>query len=157
MPRFKFRFRALASTIPLILAAVFARSELVPAARPCISLGETSVQLAQGAWQAQLNVSFTRDAAAATVRVQIVDSAEMADFAVVDDIDTADANACPVTAATRFVAIAAAPTTAEPVIYLSPDGNADYRIFVRSTRLTTHEAAALVVGASGGHPVHAAL
>src|SRR3954447_10700849 len=128
MLRFEFRLQILASTIPLIVAGLFARSELVPAARPCISLGETSVQLAPGSWQAQLNVSFTSDRAAATVRVQIVDSAEMADFAVVDDIDTAESDACPVTAATRFIAIAATPSTAEPVIYLSPDGDADYRI-----------------------------
>src|SRR4051812_36513206 len=111
MLRFKFRFKFLASTIPLILAAVLARGELSPAARPCISLGETSMQLAQGSWQAQLHVSFTGDPAAATVRVQTVDSAEMADFAVVDDIDSAEADACPVTAATRFVAIAVAPSS----------------------------------------------
>src|SRR4051812_1810474 len=159
MLRFKFRFKILASTIPLILAGVFARSEILPAARPCISLGETSVQLASGSWQAQLNVSFTSDPAAATVRVQIVDSAEMADFAVVDDIDSAEADVCPVTAATRFVAIAASPSAAEPVIYLSGEGNADYRIFVRSNHVTPREAAALIVGAGGGHArvIHAAL
>jgi hypothetical protein len=159
MLRFKLRFRILASTIPLILAAVFARSELRPAAGPCISLGETSVQLAQGFGQAPFNVSFTSDRAAATVRVQIVDSAEMADFAVVDDIDTAEADACPVSAATRFIAIAATPSTAEPVIYLSPDGDADYRIFVQSSHFTAREAAALIVGAGGGRApvVHAAL
>src|SRR3954462_8704542 len=143
MLRFEFRLQILASTIPLIVAGVFARSELVPAARPCISLGETSVQLAPGSWQAQLNVSFTSDPEAATVRVQIVDSAEMADFAVVDDIDSsAAADACAVTAATRFVGIAAAPSAAEPVIYLSGEGNADYRIFVRSNHVTPREAAA---------------
>jgi hypothetical protein len=38
------------------------------------------------------------------------------------------------------------------VIYLSPDGDADYRIFVQSSHFTAREAAALIVGASGGHP-----
>jgi hypothetical protein len=144
------RFKILASTIPLIMAAVFARSELAPAARPCIALGETSVQMAPGPWQTHLNVSFTDDPALATVRVQLVDGAEAADFVVVDDIDSTEANACVVTAATRFVAIAALPSTAGPVIYLSQDGNADYRIFVRSKRFTPREAAALIVGAGGG-------
>jgi hypothetical protein len=37
------------------------------------------------------------------------------------------------------------------VIYLSPDGPADYRIFVRSKTFTAREAAALIVGAGGGH------
>jgi hypothetical protein len=36
------------------------------------------------------------------------------------------------------------------VIYLSADGPADYRIFVRSKTFSAREAAALIV-ASGGH------
>jgi hypothetical protein len=150
------RFKILASTVPLLLAGVFAGSELVPAARPCITVGETSVQIAPDSWHAQINVRFTKDPALATVRVQMVDSAEVADFAYVDDIDSTEANACEVTAATRFVAIAALAAAAGPVIYLSQDGNADYRIFVRSKHFTPREAAALIVGASGGHPRMAA-
>jgi hypothetical protein len=43
------------------------------------------------------------------------------------------------------------------VIYLSPAGPADYRIFVRSKTFTAHDAAALIVGASGGrHRLQAA-
>ncbi|HMH97034.1 MAG TPA: hypothetical protein VK577_10715, partial [Bradyrhizobium sp.] len=57
--------------------------------------------------------------------------------------------ACAANAATRFVAISASPPPSAPVIYLSPDGPADYRIFVHSKRFTTRDAAALVVGASG--------
>jgi hypothetical protein len=37
------------------------------------------------------------------------------------------------------------------VIYLSQTGPADYRIFVRSKTFTPRDAAALIVGASGGH------
>jgi hypothetical protein len=150
------RFKILASALPLFLAAVFARSEWVPSARPCITVGETSVQIAPLPWQAELNVSFTSDPALATVRVQLVDDAEEADFVVVDDVDSAEASACEGTATTRLVAIAASASTAEPVIYLSSDGNADYRIYVRSKRFTPREAAALIVGASGGHPRMAA-
>jgi hypothetical protein len=39
-----------------------------------------------------------------------------------------------------------------PVIYLSKDGPADYRIFVRSKSFTARDAAALIVGAGDGHP-----
>jgi hypothetical protein len=151
MLRLKMRFKILASTIPLILAGVLAHGELVPAARPCISVGETSVQMAPGPWLAQLKVGFTSDPGLATVRVQIVDSAEAADFAVVDDIDSDEANACQVTPATRFVAIAASVPASEPLIYLSADGDADYRIFVQSKHFTPREAAALIVGARGAH------
>ena len=84
------RFRILASAVPLMIAAVFARGGLLPGPHPCIAVGETSLQIASVPWRADLHVSFTDDPAFATVRVQISDSAEAADFAVVDDVDTAE-------------------------------------------------------------------
>jgi hypothetical protein len=141
------RLKILTSTIPLILAGVFARGELWPAKRPCIAIGETSAQIAANPRQTQFNVSFTSDPAMATVRVQIVDTAEAADFAYADDVDGTEADACEVTAATRLIGIAEKPSAAGPVIYLSPGGDADYRIYVQSNRFTAREAAALIVGA----------
>jgi hypothetical protein len=111
-------------------------------------IGSASVQITASPWQAQLQVSFTSDPSTATVRVQISESAGAADFAVVDDVDSAEDGACAANAATRFVAISASPALSAPVIYLSPDGPADYRIFVHSKRFTARDAAALVVGAS---------
>ena len=145
------RFKILASAVPLIVVAVFARGGLLPGPRPCITIADTSVQITSLAWQAQLHVSFTSDPAAATVRVQISDSADAADFAVVDDVGSAEAGACEATAATRFVAISASRSVSAPVIYLSDNGPADYRIFVRSKTFTARDAAALIVGASSGH------
>ena len=151
------RFRILASSIPLIIAAVFARGGLLPGAHPCIALADTSVQIASMPWRADLHVAFTDDPAAATVRVQISESPEAADFAVVDDIDSAESGACEANAATRLVAISADPAGGAPVIYLSHDGPADYRIFVRSKTFSVRDAAALVVGAGvGHHPLDAA-
>jgi hypothetical protein len=87
------------------------------------------------------------------VRVQLTDNAAAADFAVLDDVDSAEAQAgsqgCEVNAATRFVAISANPSASEPVIYLSPDGPAHYRIYVSSKRFSPRDAAALIVGANG--------
>jgi hypothetical protein len=145
------RFRILASAVPLFVVAVFARGELVPGPRPCIAVADTSVQIASMPWHADLHVAFTDDPAAATVRVQIADSAEAADFAVVDDVDGAEASACEATPATRFIAVSARPSVPGPVIYLSPDGPADYRIFVRSKTFSLRDAAALIVGASDSH------
>jgi hypothetical protein len=152
------RFKILASAVPLLAAAAFAHGELLPGTRPCIAIGDMSVQITSMPWQAQLHVSFTDDPAAATVRVQIADSAETADFAMVDDVDSPEAGACEVNAATRLVAISANPQISAPVIYLSPDGPADYRIFVHSRRFTARDAAALIVGASpsGAPPLAAA-
>jgi hypothetical protein len=149
------RFKILASAVPLLVAAVFARGGLSPGPRPCIAIGDTSVQITSAPWHADLHVSFTDDPAAATVRVQLSDSAEAADFAVVDDVDGSEA-ACEVTPATQFVAISETSSGSAPVIYLSPNGPADYRIFVRSKTFTARDAAALIVGASGGHPHMAA-
>ena len=146
------RFKILASAVPLILAGVFARSELLPGPRPCIEAGGMSVQIATAPWHADLHVSFTDDPTAATVRVQIVESPEMADFVVVDDADSAEAGACEAGEAARFVAVAAYPSASQPIIYLSPDGEADYRIFVRSRTFSARDAAALIVGANRGHP-----
>jgi hypothetical protein len=145
------RFKILASAVPLLVAAVFARGGLLPGPRPCISIGEASVQIAFVPWQAELHVSFTDDPARATVRVQVSDSADAADFAVVDDVDSPEAGACGANAATRRVAISASPAADAPVIYLSPNGPADYRIFVRSKTFSVRDAAALMVGAHGGH------
>jgi hypothetical protein len=145
------RFKILASAVPLLVVAAFAGGELVPGSRPCIAIGDASVELAPGPWHADLHVAFTDDPALATVRVQLSDSAEAADFTVIDDIDNAEAGACEGNAATRFVAISANPSISGPVIYLSPDGPADYRIFVRSKSFTARDAAALIVGASDRH------
>jgi hypothetical protein len=153
------RFKILASSIPLIAAAVFARGGLSPGAQPCIAIAETSVRIASVPWHADLHVAFTDDPTAATVRVQISDSAETADFAVVDDVDSTESGACESNATTRLVAISATPAGGAPVIYLTHEGPADYRIFVRSKTFSVRDAAALVVGAGVGtahHPVEAA-
>ncbi len=145
------RFKILVSVVPLMVAAILARIELVPGARPCIAVGDQSVQIASAPWHADLHVSFTDDPNAATVRVEVADSAEAADFAVVDDIDSAEDNACEINAATQFIAISTKASATAPVIYLTHEGPADYRIFVKSKTFTVRDAAALIVGASGGH------
>ena len=146
------RFKILASTVPLALAAFLARADLVPGTHPCIAIGETSLQITRLPWQAQSRVSFTDNSALATVRVQIVDNADAADFAVIDDTDVADVDSCAVTAATRFIGISNAASGSEPVIYLSDKGAGDYRIFVNSRHFTVRDAAALIVTArTAGH------
>ena len=154
------RLKILASVIPLAIAAVFARGAWSPGPHPCITIGDASVEIASVPWHADLHVSFTDDPAAATVRVQILESDEAADFAVVDDSPGTGAPergapetaACEATAATLSVAVSASRAGSAPVIYLSKDGPADYRIFVRSKTFTARDAAALIVGAGDGHP-----
>lgn len=149
------RFKILASTVPLAIAAFLARGELFTSIHPCIATGDGAVQLATMPWQAQDHVSFTDDPARATVRVQIVGDAETADFAVIDDDAVDEPGSC-AAAAVRFIGIAASARSTDPVIYLSEQGGADYRIFVRSRSFSPRDAAALIVGAKRGAPRMAA-
>ena len=143
------RFNVLASVVPLAVAAAFARGEFAGSPRPCIEVGGTSLQIAALSWQAERHVSFTSDPGRATVRVQISDSAEAADFTVIDDIDSTEAGACQSQSPPQLVAISATPSASDAVIYLSRDGPADYRIFVHSKSFSARDAAALIVGARG--------
>ena len=145
------RFKVLASVVPLAVAAVFARAEVLPGVRPCIEVGGAAMQIASIPWLAQLHVSFTDDPTLATVRVQISDSADAADFTVIDDVDDAEAGACESNAVPQLIAISRNPSTSDPVIYLSHDGPFDYRIFVQSKTFSARDAAALIVSAHGGH------
>lgn len=150
------RFKVLVSAVPLIAAAIFAGVEAFDSPRPCIAVGATTLEIGSAPWHADLHVSFTDDPALATVRVALTDNAADADFAVIDDIDSAEEKTCATTPATQFVAVSATPSKSAPVIYLAESGPADYRIFVKSKRLTARDAAALIVGAHGQHPQLAA-
>src|SRR5438552_4165299 len=99
------RFKILASVVPLAVAAVFARGELLPGPRPCIEVAGAPVQIATLSWQAQRHVGFTSDPRLATVRVQITDNAGAADFTVIDDLDDAEAGACESKSPPQMVAI----------------------------------------------------
>jgi len=145
------RFKVLVSAVPLLVAATVAGIEFFPASRPCIAVGEVTMKIDQVPWHADLHVSFTDDPSLATVRVALTDNPEAADFSVVDDVGAVEDGACEASPATQLVAIAAGHAAA-PIIYLSQDGPADYRIFVRSKTFTAREAAALIVAAHGERP-----
>ena len=150
------RFKILASTMPLIVAGLLARADFAPTPSPCLTTGTVTLQIAAAPWQVQTSVSFTDDPAQATVRVQIIDNAEAADFAVIDDVtDVPEAGQCG--GIPRFVGILASATDGAPRIYLSRDGGADFRIHVSSRSFTPREAAALIVSAGRPHVVAASL
>jgi hypothetical protein len=146
------RFKILASVLPLAAAAVFAHAEILPGPRPCIEVGGATLQIASIPWLAELHVSFTEDPRLATVRVQVTDSAEAADFTVIDDVDDNEAGACESNAVPQLIGISGdRSATTDPVIYLSHDGPSDYRVFVQSKTFSVRDAAALIVSARAGH------
>src|SRR3982750_2645276 len=99
------RLKILASVVPLAIVALFARGEFLTGPRACIEIAGTSVQIATLSWQAHRHVSFTSDPSRAAGGVQISDSAEAADFPVIDDLDTVEAGACASHAQPQLVAI----------------------------------------------------
>lgn len=109
----------------------------------------TTVQIANAPSQFARQIAFTDDPNGATVRVQIVDRPELADLALVDDAN-AEPNGCAIDDITRLVAIGPG-IPGEPLVYLSREDGADYRIYVVSDRTSLQQAAALIVAARGGH------
>ena len=152
MLRSKLRLTALAPVVALAAAAFFARDGLLSTSHPCIAVANTSVEIADLPWHADLHVAFTEDPAAATVRVQITEDAQTAGFAIADDNEAAETGACEANPATRGVSILDAAANGAPVIYLTHDGPADYQVFVRSKSFSQRDAAALVVGARLADP-----
>jgi hypothetical protein len=111
-------FKILASAVPLVAAALFARGGLLPGPHPCIAIANTAVEIADLPWHADLHVAFTDDPAEATVRVQVTENADAADFALVDDSDVTEAGACEANPATHAVAISDTAASGAPIIYL---------------------------------------
>jgi len=138
------------SVLPFVLAGGMA-PEWLSGGQPCISAGLTTVQMAWLPWTADLHVAFTEQPELATVRVQLVEQPDLADFVVADDVTGIEDSSCSVSGDGRSVAIVARAARGEPTIYLSSEPNADYRIFVHSGSFTAQQAAALIVGARGGH------
>ena len=101
------RLNLLTTVIPMASLLLIAQQSIGWASRPCIVAGESAVELAALPWAADLHVGFTDDPARANLRIQVVDSAEAADFALVDGIGSAEENACGASSAARQVAISA--------------------------------------------------
>ncbi|RTL53918.1 MAG: hypothetical protein EKK40_05080 [Bradyrhizobiaceae bacterium] len=141
------RYRILVSAFPLLVIGALAGTNLIPSAQPCIARRDAAFRIAYAPWQGQQHVAFTTDPKRATVRVQVVDSPELADFSVIDDIETLDTTSCESSGQVHYIAIDAYPSALEPVIYVSTEPG-DYRVFVRSKAFSVREAAALLVGAS---------
>jgi hypothetical protein len=144
------RLGLLVSVVPLVLAGGVAPAWLSSTSQPCIQNGRTIVQMARFPWQGDLHVAFTGNPDAASVRVQLVDQPDLADFVVTDDVGTSEESSCAATPTAHLVSIVTRAELGEPTIYLSHDAGADYRIFVQSTSFTPHQAAALIVGAHRG-------
>lgn len=119
----------------------------------CLSIGNASYRAVPGAARADYTVRLDSAAAAPDIRIQIVDTADEADFVFVDDGDRPPT--CQHTGAVvRTVKIDAAAPDLVAAIATIPD-SADHRIFVRSRWVAAETAAALIAAARRPARTHA--
>jgi len=122
----------------------------IPAAAPpffasppglCFTAGSTTYQLAPTAASPDLRVRIDNGAAQPDLRIRIVDTVETADFALVDDVGSADA--CRSDGLRKTVKVVGH-GAADVTIALSREAaDADLTLFVHSARVGHRDAAAL--------------
>jgi hypothetical protein len=137
------RFGILSSVIPLVLVGGLVHDWTEPSARQCLAEGTAAIF--------DRPVAFTSDPTLATVRVQLVDGPELADLAIADDVEVPGTESCGIREVAQLVRVSTRPVPGEPVIYVSRETGADYRIYVDSAKISVTQAAALLVRARGGH------
>jgi hypothetical protein len=137
------RLAIVSTVIPLALAGGVARDWTSASASQCFG-HEAIPGIAR-------TIAFTDDPARATVRVQLVQGPELADLAIAEDSTATEAGGCGIRETLRAITIGARPVPGEPIVYLSRNEGADYRIYVDSAHISPREAAALIVSARGGH------
>jgi hypothetical protein len=124
---------ALAAAVPVAGSALFA-----PAPRPCLNTGNASYQLSS-ARDADTTVRIEDASAQPDLRVAFVDTADSADFILVDD--GADAGSCPATGY-RTLHISHSAAKADISVGIAAD-EPDYRIYLSSTLYSREDAAGL--------------
>ena len=123
----------------------FSISEAAPPA--CLAIGDTTYRIASGGVHADYTVRIDSAAPSPDIRIQLAETADMADFVFVDDGD-APAR-CPRGASgiKSVRADAAAPAPDLVLGFATSAMPADYRIFVRSRFLAPETAAMLFAAA----------
>jgi hypothetical protein len=119
-----------------------AQTYFTPPQVPCFSTGSTAYRFSPTASAPDYRVRIDSQVERADVRIQMVDSAETADFVLIDDGPALAGGVCGPQAKTISLAAEARP--ADMTVGLAADAaSADYKLFVRSARFSQHDAAAL--------------
>ena len=112
------------------------------AAGICLPIGSATYRVAQGAARADYTVRIDPNAAAPDVRVNLTATPDEADFVFVDDGEVSPCRSdrrMPL----KTVMVSTTAAKADLVIGLAPAATANYRIYVRSDRLSPEAAASL--------------
>jgi hypothetical protein len=131
-----------------IPAAVPPLSAPTPVPTPrhlCFTAGSLTYEVAPDVSAPDFRVRFA--ATASDLRIQLVDSVDLADFALVDDV-AADTSACRSAGDVRTIQVVAEQSPADMTVSLlhggAEDTDADLKLFVHSARFGHRDAAALL-------------
>jgi hypothetical protein len=130
-----FSLMVLIAAIPAATAGSFFASS----AKPCFFAGNVGYELT-GSAAADYTVRVDNTAPSPSLRMQVVDDAAAADFALVDDGEAAES--CKAETNIRRVRLDAGAVDADLTIAVSAQP-ADYKIYVRSANFSEQDAAAL--------------
>lgn len=128
-------------------AAAYSMMAVPPKPLPlsnCFASGASTYQIVSNAAAPDYRIRIDSAAAQPDLRMQLVDRPEYADFVLVDDFSGSEPSTCKSSTPVRTVTVDGA---AQPdvTVHLSADAKgADYRLYVRSTRFSQQDAAALL-------------
>ena len=115
----------------------------------CFASGATTYQIARNAPAPDFRVKIANASATSDtrpdLRMRLVDSAEKADFVLVDDFSAGEPAPCHSATPIRTVALDADTAKPDVTVTLSADAAlSDYKIYVHSVRFSQQDAAALL-------------
>jgi hypothetical protein len=115
----------------------------------CFASGATTYQIARNAAAPDFRIKIadasTKPDAQSDLRMRLVDSAEKADFVLVDDFSAGEQAPCRSSTPIRTVALDADTAKPDVTVTLSADAAlSDYKIYVHSVRFSQQDAAALL-------------
>jgi hypothetical protein len=115
----------------------------------CFASGATTYQIARNAPSPDFRIRIAGKAAGSNqppdLRMQLVDSAELADFVLVDDFSGNEPAPCRSSTPVRTVTLDAEAAQPDVTVDLSASaGASDYKIYVHSVRFSQQDAAALL-------------
>ena len=131
--------------VSLVAVPAGAQSYFASPKTPCFTAGSWTYQLSSKVASPDYRVKVQGAAAAADLRMQMVDTPETADFVIADDIDSSENNLCKAANGLKTVRVDAEETAPDVTVMLSRTVDApDYKLYVHSARFSHQDAAALL-------------
>lgn len=140
------RIQQTAILIAVLAVPAAAHSMFAPAKEAlCFASGATTYKIARDTTAPDFRIKVAGDNARPDLRMQLVDSAEQADFVLVDDFSGAESQPCRSTTRIQTVALDTDAARPDVTVNLSTDTEASYyKIYVHSVRFSQQDAAALL-------------